>query len=225
MDQCPLHGHGTGEAPGLVFAPPRLSSVLLQASARDARNGIGHRRGLLRGQRYLGHAAAPDMGLAENVVLTGWATQNLLRGPFVAMDRAREVARCVIEAFDVRARGVESQARTLSGGNLQKFVVGREILREPGLLVVNQPTWGVDAATCKQAVEKARAVAARAAPKTETMFQCELRFSDCFENPAGGYTPRPAFCLRPDGQPTEIRYLEYESDRRNRKKTKEVRVN
>ena len=36
-------------------------------------------------------------------------------------------------------------ARTLSGGNLQKFVVGREILREPGVLVINQPTWGVDA--------------------------------------------------------------------------------
>ena len=34
---------------------------------------------------------------------------------------------------------------SLSGGNLQKFIVGREILREPGVLVVSQPTWGVDA--------------------------------------------------------------------------------
>jgi hypothetical protein len=84
--------------------------------------------------------------------------------------------------------------------------------------------WGIDAATCKQAVDKARAVAARAAPKTETLFQCELRFSDCFENPAGGFSPRPAFCLRPGGEPQEIRYLEYEADRRNRKKTKEVRI-
>jgi len=85
--------------------------------------------------------------------------------------------------------------------------------------------YGIDPAVCSQAVEKARAVAARAAPKTETMFQCELRFSDCFENPAGGFSPRPAFCLRKDGAPTEIRYLEYESDRRNRKTTKEVRIN
>lgn len=84
--------------------------------------------------------------------------------------------------------------------------------------------WGVDSAVCKAAVEKARAVAVRAAPKAETMFQCELRFSDCFESPEGGFTPRPAFCLRPDGEPSEIRYLEYESDRRNRKKTKEVRI-
>jgi hypothetical protein len=84
--------------------------------------------------------------------------------------------------------------------------------------------WGFDAGLCKQAVEKARAVAARAAPKTETLFQCELRFSDCFENPHGGFNPRPAFCLRADGEPKQIRYLEYEADRRNRKKTKEVRI-
>lgn len=84
--------------------------------------------------------------------------------------------------------------------------------------------WGVAADLCKQAVDKARAVAARAAPKTETLFQCELRFTDCFENPAGGFTPRPAFCLRADGEPREIRYLEYELDRRNRKTTKDVRI-
>jgi uncharacterized protein YgiB involved in biofilm formation len=84
--------------------------------------------------------------------------------------------------------------------------------------------YGIDAAACKAAVEKARAVAARAAPRTETMFQCELRFTDCFENPAGGFTPRPAFCLRADGEPSEVRYLEYEADRRNRKKTKEVPI-
>jgi hypothetical protein len=90
--------------------------------------------------------------------------------------------------------------------------------------VADCQAWGLDAKLCKEAVEKARAVAARAAPKTETMFQCELRFTDCFENPAGGFSPRPAFCLRADGEPTEIRYLEYESDRRNRKKTKEVRI-
>lgn len=90
--------------------------------------------------------------------------------------------------------------------------------------VADCQAWGLDAKLCKEAVEKARAVAARAAPKTETMFQCELRFTDCFENPAGGFSPRPAFCLRAGGEPTEIRYLEYELDRRNRKKTKEVRI-
>jgi simple sugar transport system ATP-binding protein len=59
--------------------------------------------------------------------------------------RAAAFAGKVIKGFDVRTTGPRAQARSLSGGNLQKFVVGREILQEPGLLVVSQPTWGVDA--------------------------------------------------------------------------------
>jgi simple sugar transport system ATP-binding protein len=51
----------------------------------------------------------------------------------------------VIRSFDVRTTGPRAAARSLSGGNLQKFVVGREILQQPGVLVVSQPTWGVDA--------------------------------------------------------------------------------
>lgn len=85
--------------------------------------------------------------------------------------------------------------------------------------------WGIASEVCEKAIAQAREVSARAAPKTETMFQCELRFSDCFENSAGGFSPRPSFCLKADGEPTEVRYLEYESDRRNRKLTKEVRIN
>jgi uncharacterized protein YgiB involved in biofilm formation len=87
--------------------------------------------------------------------------------------------------------------------------------------------WGVDAGVCREAIEKARAIVARAGPKTETLFQCEVQFTDCFEAPEGGFSPRPSFCLRADAgsEPFEVRYLEYESDRMNRKKTKEVRVN
>ena len=48
-------------------------------------------------------------------------------------------------AFDVRKARRDPEAASLSGGNLQKFIVGREILRNPAVLVVSQPTWGVDA--------------------------------------------------------------------------------
>lgn len=85
--------------------------------------------------------------------------------------------------------------------------------------------FGFAADVCKEAVAKARAAIERAGPKTETMFQCELRFTECFQSSAGGFSPRPSFCLRAESpEPTEIRYLEYEADRRNRKKTKEVRI-
>jgi uncharacterized protein YgiB involved in biofilm formation len=85
--------------------------------------------------------------------------------------------------------------------------------------------WGVAQETCAQVVEKARAVAARAAPKVDNQFQCELRFTECFENPTGGFSPRPSFCLREGAEPTEIRYLEFDSDRRNRRVTREVPIN
>jgi simple sugar transport system ATP-binding protein len=54
-----------------------------------------------------------------------------------------------VKAFDVRVPGTDPQARKLSGGNLQKFVIGREIVRRPRLLVVDQPTWGVDAGAAR----------------------------------------------------------------------------
>jgi len=97
-------------------------------------------------EERLGHAAAPDMSLTENALLTGNVRQHLSNGGFLRWPDTRGFARAIIERFDVRTPGVENTAKSLSGGNLQKFVIGREILQNPKVLVVNQPTWGVDAA-------------------------------------------------------------------------------
>ena len=105
------------------------------------------RRGLLAApEERLGHAAAPDMTLTENALMTGAVRENLHARGFIRRGAARSFARAIIERFDVRTPGPEVAARALSGGNLQKFVIGREILQRPEVLVVNQPTWGVDAA-------------------------------------------------------------------------------
>lgn len=92
-----------------------------------------------------GHAASPDMTLTENALLTARTRKQLTSNGFVDWKKARNFARDVIAAFDVRTPGPENAARSLSGGNLQKFVIGREIMQKPRVLVVNQPTWGVDA--------------------------------------------------------------------------------
>jgi len=97
-------------------------------------------------EERLGHAAAPDMTLTENALLTGNVRQHLSTGGFLRWSAARGFAKAIIEGFDVRTPSTENAARSLSGGNLQKFVIGREILQDPKVLVVNQPTWGVDAA-------------------------------------------------------------------------------
>ncbi|MEO0371055.1 MAG: ABC transporter ATP-binding protein [Pseudomonadota bacterium] len=114
-----------------------------------SRKGPNARRrlGLLSGpEERLGHAAAPDMTLTENAALTGADRQGLVSGGFLNWGAARDFAARVIIGFDVRTPGPEVAARALSGGNLQKFVIGREISQKPDVLVINQPTWGVDAA-------------------------------------------------------------------------------
>lgn len=97
-------------------------------------------------EERLGHAAAPDMTLTENAMLTASVRQELERKGFLNWAGARTFAQEIIARFDVRTPGPDNAARSLSGGNLQKFVVGREVLQNPSVLVVNQPTWGVDAA-------------------------------------------------------------------------------
>lgn len=97
-------------------------------------------------EERLGHAAAPDMSLVENALLTGSVREGLESNGFLKWADTRSFAEKIISAFDVRTPGPENAARSLSGGNLQKFVIGREVLQNPDVLVVNQPTWGVDAA-------------------------------------------------------------------------------
>ena len=91
-----------------------------------------------------GHAAVPAMTLAENALLTGHGEAGAVAGGVVRLEAARAMARRIVEAFDVRLPQGDPPASALSGGNLQKFVVGREIAKSPRVLVVAQPTWGVD---------------------------------------------------------------------------------
>ena len=97
-------------------------------------------------EERLGHAAVPDMSLTENALLSAAVRRDMMRSGFLHWGKAKDYAQEVIEAFDVRTPGPANAARSLSGGNLQKFVIGREVLQDPDVLIVNQPTWGVDAA-------------------------------------------------------------------------------
>ncbi|WP_425101498.1 ABC transporter ATP-binding protein [Tropicibacter sp. S64] len=133
-----LSGERTSAA-GTVMLNGSDVSRLGPTARRDA--------GLLSApEERLGHAAAPDMSLIENGVLTAAKRRALVQNGFISWPKAKSFAETVIERFDVRTPGPGTAARALSGGNLQKYVVGREILQDPDVLIVNQPTWGVDAA-------------------------------------------------------------------------------
>lgn len=92
-------------------------------------------------EQRLGHAAVPELSLVANTYLTG---DSFTKGGFILQQRAREFAKEVINRFHVKTPNEDKAAGGLSGGNLQKFIMGREILQRPRVLLVNQPTWGVD---------------------------------------------------------------------------------
>ncbi len=153
-------GNGQAELFDLLSgerAAPEPGMVLLDGAPVGSEDVTARRR---RNAAFVpeernGHAAAPTFTLSDNAVLTRHSTGGLVRAGFVLGRAARKLAARIEAGFDVRKSGADPQARTLSGGNLQKFVVGREILREPAVLVVNQPTWGVDAlagAAIRQAI-------------------------------------------------------------------------
>ena len=94
-------------------------------------------------EERIGRGAVQGLSLSNNGVLTGY-NAGLTRKGFLSFGSMKRFAKSVIEEYDVRCGGETSDARSLSGGNLQKFIVGREISLKPKVLIVSQPTWGVD---------------------------------------------------------------------------------
>lgn len=133
-----------------------LSGELLSDTAESiemegqmaGRMGPEERRDLGLGfvpEERLGHGAVPDMSLWENGFLTAGRGQGLINNGFMKIDKTKAFAQKIVDRFKVKTAGIEHHASSLSGGNLQKFIVGREIDQNPKVLIVLQPTWGVDA--------------------------------------------------------------------------------
>ncbi len=156
-------GNGQDELLDVLSGEVRAPAEAIQLSGK----GIGalgpdQRRALglcASPEERLGHAAAPDMSLTENAVLTGRVRARLSGGGFIRREAAENFARAVVDRFGVKTAGVDHAAKSLSGGNLQKFVVGREILQKPDVFIVSQPTWGVDAGAAEVIHEALRDLA------------------------------------------------------------------
>jgi general nucleoside transport system ATP-binding protein len=90
----------------------------------------------------LGQGAVPEMSLEENTLLTFSA--DMTRHGMIHTRRLKALAKSLIKSNQVKCRNELSQAKSLSGGNLQKFIIGREIHQHPQVLICAHPTWGVD---------------------------------------------------------------------------------
>ena len=126
---------------------PRADSLRIHLKAEAAGGldaGARRKHGLaFVPEDRLGRGAVPGLSLAENALLTAPEERTAPRG-MVAFAVVRQLAVAIIAAYDVRCSGISALARSLSGGNLQKFIVGRETALKPDVLLVAQPTWGVD---------------------------------------------------------------------------------
>ena len=117
---------------------------IAQAPPRKRRHGGLH----FVPEERLGRGAVPTMSLAQNTLLT--RTAAVSASGWIHNGAVRQLAADLIERYKVKAGGPGAAAKSLSGGNLQKFIVGREIDANPKLLIVSQPTWGVDVGAAAQ---------------------------------------------------------------------------
>ena len=144
-----ISGNGQDELMAALsgeWQPPTGDVILLEGKDISHFDPAARRRagvGVVPEERN-GHAAVPSMRLSENALLTHHSLGQTVRHGFIDNTATKAIALQIIQAFDVRVPNDDPMAAALSGGNLQKFVVGREILKSPRLLVVAQPTWGVD---------------------------------------------------------------------------------
>ena len=154
-------GNGQGELFDALSGERRLTrdQMLRVDGQAIGKMGINGRRKLgmaFVAEERLGHGAVPELNLSSNMVLTRHASDAAIaRGMLVHMDQAEIAKERIVKNHDVRKGKIDPEARSLSGGNLQKFVMGRELDRNPGILIINQPTWGVDAgaaAAIRQAI-------------------------------------------------------------------------
>lgn len=137
-----LSGEDPRAAPGSIT----LASVDIARAGPRVRRRLGLH---FVPEERLGRGAVPLLSLAQNTLLTRTEAVSPRSG-WIASARVQRLADELIARFRVKAGGASATAKSLSGGNLQKFIVGREISAAPKLLIVSQPTWGVDVGAAAQ---------------------------------------------------------------------------
>ncbi len=144
-----ISGNGQQELAALISGEIALKSGasavnLMGKPVGDLGAAARRKRGLaFVPEDRLGRGAVPDMSLADNALLTAHS-RGLVQNGFINRKAERAFTADCIARFDVRTSGPQAEAGSLSGGNLQKFIMGREMMLEPSVLLVAQPTWGVD---------------------------------------------------------------------------------
>jgi simple sugar transport system ATP-binding protein len=97
----------------------------------------------------LGMGLVPQLDMTDNMLLRDYRERPLAKGMWISRRLARERAERLIRDYDVRTPGTDTAVRSLSGGNQQKILIGREIMAQPVVFIVAQPTRGLDIAAAR----------------------------------------------------------------------------
>ena len=92
----------------------------------------------------LEQAAIPQMAIFENVALNNFKSSNFFNNGLINENKIKEHSKKIISDFNVNTDNIELKSQFLSGGNLQKLIIGRELITAPDLLICFNPTWGLD---------------------------------------------------------------------------------
>jgi simple sugar transport system ATP-binding protein len=157
-------GNGQRELAEAIYGMRGLESGAVRVEGRQLRAG-DPRAAIAAGVAHvpedrLGTGLAPGLSIATNVSLKRYRRPPVSKGPVLLVRCMRELARALIERYDVKAPGPDTPARNLSGGNLQKLVLGREFEGSPRVLIAAQPTRGLDVGAIETVHGYLRAAAA-----------------------------------------------------------------
>ena len=136
-----LSGEDPRAAPGCI----RMNGLDIAQAGPVTRRAMGLH---FVPEERLGRGAVPTLSLAQNTLLT--RTEAVRRWGWIDSGQVQRLTEGLMARFNVKAGGPGAAAKSLSGGNLQKFIVGREIAANPTLLIISQPTWGVDVGAAAQ---------------------------------------------------------------------------
>ena len=144
-----IDGNGQSELIEAITGLRKVKSGKVTLSGKDitglkpreiTETGVGH----IPQDRHK-HGLVLDFPIGHNIVLQTYYQEPISKGFVMNYNKINEKARQVIEEFDVRTgQGEMTPARALSGGNQQKAIIGREVDRDPDLLIAALPTRGLD---------------------------------------------------------------------------------
>lgn len=143
-----VDGNGQSELIEAITGLRKVESGVISLNGKQIQNqkprkitesGVGH----IPQDRHK-HGLVLDFPIGENMVLQTYYQKPFSKGSVLNFPAIYEKARALIEEFDVRTPSATTPARALSGGNQQKAIIGREVDRNPDLLIAAQPTRGLD---------------------------------------------------------------------------------